>query len=668
VLDQAVVDRLAEGSDETDPYFGVSCLGNTGSGKSFILGKLLEKIGCTELPFTLDYGSSEDGYCPISITGGLHCFRKGNHLYFDVEGTGGTLPLAERVKMGIMDRLRITEDEAQLQHLRKQCVEKFFPPLAYVTSNVIVYITREPLNCDASNEAIIKFTSACCRDTAGVRPALVLIHNFCPLQHLRRGEAQEAKFTEEYLSTFDTNGLLRGAFSVVKCMTFPDSDAYDKKKKLDGEEVFKDQLDHLLTVIRDQCTTQNVIRQRRLCALSPRALFRIMPILIEQLQMGKQVSIPEILTVQMKNNPDPDCLLLKGIFNGIVEVLAKTWQDMGEERYGKLVSCAMRLAFAVSARYLMYKFRKEDKISLPNEWITEQTDNLFEKLKQYFTCVFCTCNAVYPGTENSQNPVRCLQKYVGHDTHMTCVPVVPKRFNFLHRAVLNLFGGIRDRWEGEFTLHPTMQTLFSGSLQTVMREHALEAAAALRINAAADASEPQPATASGPVSANLRVSAAGSAVAPAAGGSSSSTTTASRGRSNSMTAVEEKFFDKFREQSLKYVFQCVDELGKEHLVISKRYRTETPETSPFCVTCFQPVNRETQCLLMCQGCKQMHIEMLGREVVPEDKACSICYENTKEYILMPCGHHGVCGSCKGSIRTCPWCRSKVESCQKVFET
>merc|ERR1719296_50664 len=99
-------------------------------------------------------------------------------------------------------------------------------------------------------------------------------------------------------------------------MTFPDSDAYDKKKKLDGEEVFKDQLDHLLTVIRDQCTTQNVIRQRRLCALSPRALFRIMPILIEQLQMGKQVSIPEILTVQMKNNPDPDCLLLKGIFNG----------------------------------------------------------------------------------------------------------------------------------------------------------------------------------------------------------------------------------------------------------------------------------------------------------------------------------------------------------------
>lgn len=275
----------------------------------------------------------------------------------------------------------------------------------------------------------------------------------------------------------------------------------------------------------------------------------------------------------------------------------------------------------------MYKFRKEDKISLPNDWISEQTDALYDKLKQYFICVFCTCNATYPGTENSANPIRCLQKYVGHDTHITSRPVVPARYNFLHKAILNLFGGIRDRWDGEFTLHPVMDALLAGSLQTVMREHALEAATTLRINNAADTSEAQP--------------------SPTGVGS---------------------LFEKFREQSLRYIFECVEELGKEHLVVSKRIETETPETCPFCVSCFHPVRGEAQCLVVCQNCKQLHCEMLGREALPEDKACSICYEKPKQYILMPCGHHGVCDNCRPSIKTCPWCRKKVESTQKVFET
>merc|ERR1719203_2203076 len=229
-------------------------------------------------------------------------------------------------------------------------------------------------------------------------------------------------------------GLLSNAFSKVLCMTFPDCDAYDKRKKLDGDEVFNQQLERLGKMIQEQNEVQNEVRRRTMCALSPHALFRIMPGLIEQLRQGKRVSIPEILTVQMKNNPDPDCLLLRGIFNGIVEVLAKNWRDMGETMYGEMVSCAMRLAFAVSARYLMFKFRKEDKISLPNDWITAQVDNLYEKLKQYFICVFCTCNATYPDSGNTANPIRCLQKYVGHDTHLTSCPVVPKRYNFLHRA------------------------------------------------------------------------------------------------------------------------------------------------------------------------------------------------------------------------------------------
>lgn len=584
VLQEAAAQRLAVGCDETELYFGVSCLGNTGSGKSFLLKKLLEKLESTDLPFSLDYSDVDGGYCTVSTTGGVHCFRKGNRLFFDVEGTGGILPLVERIRMGIKDRMRISTEEARIQQIRKECVEKYFPPLAYVTSNVVVFVTREPLNCDASSEAITKFTAACVKDTGGVRPALIIVHNFCPLNHMRLGDEAQARFTNEYLATFDAMGLLSNAFSKVMCMTFPDCDAYDKRKKLDGDEVFNQQLDRLGRMIQEQNEVQNEVRRRTMCALSPHALFKIMPELIKQLQECKMVSVPEILTVQMKNNPDPDCLLLRGIFNGIVEVLAKTWKEIGEAKYGTLVSCAMRLAFAVSARYLMYKFRREGKISFPDEWIKTQTDHLYEKLKQYFVCVFCTCNAEYPDSPEGKPPIRCLQKYVGHETHLTSVPVIPQRYNFLHRGILQLFGGVRDRWEGDFVLHPVMEDLLGGQLQEVMRSHALEAATALRIRVLGEEEQ----------------NAVGEGIAAA-----------SAAASGDVNFINTPFFDNFRDQGMKYVFECVDQLGREHLHVSRRMETEDSQNHPFCVTCYQPVRGESQCLVMCQLCKEIRDKSLA---------------------------------------------------------
>ena len=51
----------------------------------------------------------------------------------------------------------------------------------------------------------------------------------------------------------------------------------------------------------------------------------------------------------------------------------------------------------------------------------------------------------------------------------------------------------------------------------------------------------------------------------------------------------------------------------------------------------------------------------------DNDECIICMDNPKEnYILVPCGHVGMCLSCIKSIKACPICREEVSQFIKHY--
>ena len=230
-------------ADEIEPYFSVSCLGPTGSGKSFFITKLLTALGYTgTVPYSIDFNETDVGDITLSVTCNISCYLAGSKLLFDVEGTDGTLPLMQRILMGLGSRWRLSDEERRLQQERRDAVAEFFPAIAFTISNTIIYITREPLKNSSTSQAITAFAASIARSSTSVRPYLVIVHNLCPLNQLRTGKANEEALAKEFLRTHDDSNFLTETFRGVWCMTFPDCNVVDKRKNIDGEVVFDQQL------------------------------------------------------------------------------------------------------------------------------------------------------------------------------------------------------------------------------------------------------------------------------------------------------------------------------------------------------------------------------------------------------------------------------------------
>lgn len=628
-----VATRLASNADEITPCSIDSFLGNTGSGKSFILKRLLTHLGVEGHPFAIDCTELEDGYCPVSVTGNMHCFTNGKSLFMDVEGTGGTIPLMERITMGIRDRLRLMPEETRLQDKRKESVAKHFPQLTFVVSTTVVFVTREPLNCNATTEAIARFAMAGAEGSAGVHPNLIIIHNLCPLNMCRTGDVEERKFTNEYLSTWDSDQLLRKRFADILCMTFPDDNVVDKKRNLHGDAILERQIHHLALVLEEQRSKQVALRQALFCALTPRAFFRVLPSLMQQLQEGRRVSIPEILSTDMRNNPAADCEMLKGIFNDILGCIdAVHGEDLTEHKI-KVQLSGLALSMCIAVKFLVNKLRNQDKVSFPDAWIEEQVVNLYEKLKHYTVSVFLVCSAEYPHlheTPGAPSPVRCKNLYIGHHRHITecsVCPTNPDTTNIIMRFVRKLFGGFQDRWEGDFIMDPQFAEALNVTFKPLVVGQALQGARLLRVEG-------------------------GDGVAA----STSSTV--------SLDAARRASRDAFRDDNIACIYRYVDTREGISPRLCRRQAVGTADQHAFCVTCFSPVAKRSQAFLLCKECYERH---LGVQPSQDGAECGICYNAAKEFAFAPCGHFGVCSGCKDRmIRSCPWCRRAVSGFLKLY--
>ena len=470
--------------DEIEPYWAVSCLGSTGAGKSFFIRKLLEALGHDRsLPHCIDFSETDTGDIPISVTSNILCYLAGSKLLFDVEGTDGTLPLMQRILMGIGARLRLTRKEKRMQLARRNAVAKFFPPLAFAISNTVIYITRDPLKNASTSEEIKEFASSIAASSTSVRPYLVIVHNLCPINQLRRGKNSEEALVEEFLLAHDDCDWLVETFQGIWCMTFPDFYVVDKRKNIDGEAVFQENLGRLCEMLSQQYNENKCVRRRLHCALPQRSLLAIMPAIVKQINAQEPVSIPDILRTDLKNNPDIDCQVLRRMWKAMWREIHKFPSDGSHVLRGQTLKDTLSLCIGISAHYLAWKLCIQNKAGFPDEWIEDQAASLLDKLMDFFKLVFAKCQATSPHEYDDQaGPVICGEGLLGHDCHKTKTQVIPSRFNWLRRKFsLKLFGGIYDRWKGDFKFDPVLEDVGVWG-QTVMQKETVAATHLLRVS------------------------------------------------------------------------------------------------------------------------------------------------------------------------------------------
>jgi Zinc finger, C3HC4 type (RING finger) len=57
------------------------------------------------------------------------------------------------------------------------------------------------------------------------------------------------------------------------------------------------------------------------------------------------------------------------------------------------------------------------------------------------------------------------------------------------------------------------------------------------------------------------------------------------------------------------------------------------------------------------------VELPNHIFTDDSPECSICFEEPKALIFVPCGHYSICGGCNKNLvrRVCPICRSPIKS-------
>jgi hypothetical protein len=175
-------ERLRNSVDENQSSIKVSFVGDTAAGKSFIITHLLpfdDRVRSRKGPMIAPPGQTES-------TSGNVCIYRTNIKYssfflLDFEGVQGTYPRRLREQWGkAWNILQLqTQELSRMQQERAELVNEVFPQLAYLLSNIIVFVTRQPPHHTKAMENLISFAQASAKNTgSGEKPLLIIIQNF----------------------------------------------------------------------------------------------------------------------------------------------------------------------------------------------------------------------------------------------------------------------------------------------------------------------------------------------------------------------------------------------------------------------------------------------------------------------------------------------------------
>jgi hypothetical protein len=420
-----------------DNVFVISFLGDTASGKSFLANHLLGVQS-----FVFDKNKNEhDGPTTANVT----CFEfepnniqngkeNNNCLVLDFEGENGTwFP-------SIMRRLVDFIYSPEGAKKRRDAVEKYFPTLAYLLSNVIILMSQDDL---FANSRYIDRAKKFAAQAVGTvqqnmyKPVLILVQNNYADKNVLSPEDATKKFYKTHRDVKD----LESFFSLIRCIIIPHKHA---ETSINSNQIFDTQV----TALRKLLISINTEHQSRLLPYYPWLLLtqNIIKKLSNDEIVNVQISLKDAL-MKKKHEKEDDIIL-----------------DLFHRLYGSKNICSTRwflhcrrFAMDVLARFTALRFPYYEHVRfhemIENECKTRLKD-LWKTLDEYRPC-----EALYMGeghVKEKNRPVFCYQSKGSHkrmNQHQTSEVVYGASWwqalfeRFLRPTI--------DKWNGPFETSDT---------------------------------------------------------------------------------------------------------------------------------------------------------------------------------------------------------------------
>eukprot|EP00761_Pharyngomonas_kirbyi_P012497 gb/GECH01012524.1/.p1 GENE.gb/GECH01012524.1/~~gb/GECH01012524.1/.p1 ORF type:complete len:610 (+),score=129.95 gb/GECH01012524.1/:1-1830(+) len=247
----------------------ISFLGDTHSGKTTLISDSIKK------PLSVaSHGDFAPTSADVSYYLGQDSDESNAMLYLDFEGSGG----GKKLPNDLNGNPRVEVDKAPKKYMKRRLnsVEENFPRLAYLSSDIIVYVSLNTFaNSDYLESAIKMGKSAVAGVKEAYKPSLILVSNVCSNSAFV-GSIDQAtkKFLEAHTNDYaDENesdeedddddeedeqfdaGMLKDWFSSVHCVCIP-----DKERESD---LFQQQTTKLDDLINNLMRTRNQDKKQK---------------------------------------------------------------------------------------------------------------------------------------------------------------------------------------------------------------------------------------------------------------------------------------------------------------------------------------------------------------------------------------------------------------------
>jgi hypothetical protein len=419
--------------------FVISLLGDSTDGKSFLIDHLLPPIEKNR-PIVVDetkrVGSTTANVTCFESASFLPEFSQTNTLLLDYEGEKGShLPYL-------------------LQHMNEQCtperaekrrkaVSEYFPKLAYIISNVIIFLSRDDFTKNDYISRCYDFAERATRKLQQnpYKPVLIMVHNYSSHSLLQPITDVTREFFKTHLR--DETKKLGSFFEAVYCMRLPYK-MCETTNMTNMNEMFQKQLTDLKNLLT--CIYKNHKKERTLPHIAWLDITRhVVDIVSNDGTVMMHMLLRQVLVKDPGNIELNTALFLFNILYKKRDIHSIRWFRFCRNFTISILARAIAIRFLHSMKYI-------PKSNLKNMIIREEARVCLEKL---WACLdeLRPCTALYMGqgypTEENY-PVFCLQHKGVHHEHRTSIEVHGIPLFSTSFLKIPRLGSTHDVWSGEF--------------------------------------------------------------------------------------------------------------------------------------------------------------------------------------------------------------------------
>lgn len=191
-LNEANFSEMIAIADKQRSSIKVSFVGDTGAGKSLVITQLLkfdDRIRYGRGPLVATPGQLEATTGNVCVYSTTSRDGKHNFMLLDFEGAFGSLPRRLRNRLINDQNGEILNQLNEMSKERHDVIRTVFPQLAYLISNVVVLLDKQPPHHTGYIEKLTKFAELSTMNSGtGEKPFLIVIQNFANPDNQRDGE------------------------------------------------------------------------------------------------------------------------------------------------------------------------------------------------------------------------------------------------------------------------------------------------------------------------------------------------------------------------------------------------------------------------------------------------------------------------------------------------